>query len=40
MHQYVANRNVFRDCLRHFPPITRFRKLLFVYVFAIRRKIK
>jgi len=22
MHQYVANRNVFRDCLKLFPPIT------------------
>ena len=24
---YVANRNVFRDCLKLFPPITGFRKL-------------
>jgi len=27
MHQYVTNRNVFRDCLRLFPPITGPRKL-------------
>jgi len=27
MHQYVANRNVFRDCLKLFPPITEPRKL-------------
>jgi len=27
MHQYVANRNVFRDCLKLFSPITGFRKL-------------
>jgi len=27
MHQYVANRNVFRDCLKLFPPIIGFRKL-------------
>jgi len=26
-HQYVANRNVFRDCLKLFPPITGSRKL-------------
>ena len=25
---YVANGNVFRDCLKLFPPITGFRKLL------------
>ena len=27
MHQYVANRNVFRDCLKLFPPIIGLRKL-------------
>ena len=27
MHQYVANRNVFIDCLKLFPPIIGFRKL-------------
>ena len=27
MHQYVANRNVFRDCLKLFPPRIGFRKL-------------
>ena len=27
MHQYVANRNVFRNCLKLFPPIIGFRKL-------------
>ena len=27
MHQYVANRNVFGDCLKLFPPIIGFRKL-------------
>jgi len=27
MHQYVANRNVFRDCLKLFPPIIGFRRL-------------
>ena len=27
MYQYVANRNVFRDCLKLFPPIIGFRKL-------------
>jgi len=27
MHQYVANRNVFRDCLKLFPPITGLCKL-------------
>jgi len=27
MHQYVANRNVSRDCLKPFPPIIGFRKL-------------
>ena len=27
MHQYVANRNVFRDCLKLFRPIIAFRKL-------------
>jgi len=27
MHQYVANRNVFRNCLKLFPPIIGLRKL-------------
>jgi len=27
MHKYVLNRNVFRDCLKLFPPITGFCKL-------------
>ena len=27
MHQYIANRNVFRDCLKLFPPIIGFCKL-------------
>ena len=27
MHHYVANRNVFRDCLKLFPPIIGLRKL-------------
>ena len=27
MHQYVANRNVFRDCLKLFTPIIGFRRL-------------
>ena len=27
MHQDVANRNVFRDCLKLFPPISGSRKL-------------
>jgi len=27
MHQYVANRNVFRDCVKLFLPIIGFRKL-------------
>jgi len=27
MHQYVANRNVFNDCLKLFPLIIGFRKL-------------
>jgi len=27
MHQYVANRNIFRDCLKLFPPIIGFHKL-------------
>jgi len=27
MHQYVANRNIFRDCPKLFPPITGFHKL-------------
>ena len=27
MHQYVANRNVFRNCLKLFPPIIGFREL-------------